>query len=57
VIERDKELINKDYHSKKIFASGYYLILALEKKARDRVTKKLFEHSDFNRYNFLLNKQ
>ena len=43
-----------DYSSKKMYGNGYYLILALDKKSRNRVKERLLDNNKFNRFQVLL---
>ena len=44
----------KDIKSKKLFSSGYYLILALDKKSRNKVKDRILSTPKFNRFKVML---
>lgn len=54
MIQDDEKKIINDYVSKKMFGNGYYLTLALDKKARKRVKDKLLQNDKFNRFQVML---
>lgn len=55
IIEKSKRMIKQDYLSKKPYGNGYYSILALSNKSRNRIRSNLQKDKDnFSRYEVLL---